>query len=309
MTVCIAAACDGGRNCVTATDSLLSYAGITADIQADKRRWKGDWEFMYAGSPAHATLIFGELDEIVLSKPEAKERRYIQQSVSSAFQSFISKASSFSTLAPYDMSMKEFKEEGLRMFGQQLFQSLSEEIQRAASDIRDQILVVGWGHAPASVMISEVSRYGLLSHGQVGIAAIGSGAEVALSNMLLLGQSRNSTLAETIYNVAAAKFSSEQSSGLHVGRQTNIHISWKRRKDDTEGSVVGTFLDDEDLHSLRQVWEEHGRPKIPLQARITATRIAGKAAGTVSVRDMMEHLNASLRLEERVAEEDRDSQA
>lgn len=219
MTVCIAAACEEGEKCVTVTDGLLTYGGIAAEVLQHKRLWKGEWELMYAGSPEHFTMILGEWDEIQLSRTGATTRRNVQETLSNAFRAFLSKASSFSVLSPFDLSLEEFKKGGLEMMGRGRFRHMSEQIEANAATIQDQILAVGWGHAPASVMIYEVSGYGGKSYANGGIAAIGSGRDVALSNLLLLGQNRSLSLARTIYNVAAAKFSAEHSSGLYVGKK------------------------------------------------------------------------------------------
>jgi hypothetical protein len=100
MTVCIAAACDSGRKCVTATDGLLNYGGITADVLVGKRIWKGDWQFMYAGDPSNISLALSELDEMLLSDPDSLSRRHIQSSVLTAFRRMLSNASSFPTFGP-----------------------------------------------------------------------------------------------------------------------------------------------------------------------------------------------------------------
>jgi len=53
-----------------------------------------------------------------------------------------------------------------------------------------------------------------------GIAAIGGGAKVALSNLVTLKQARCAQLADTIYSVAAARFSVEMSQDSDVGKNT-----------------------------------------------------------------------------------------
>jgi hypothetical protein len=228
-----------------------------------------------------------------MASGESLSRANIQSVTEEAFRRFESKVSSFPVLSPFDLSLEEFKREGLRVFGEERFGRLADAIELAASQIQDQILVIGWGHAPASVMVYEISAAGGRSDEQLGSAAIGSGGQVALSNLLLLGQSRDSTLADTIYNVAAAKFSAVHSNGLFVGRHTSIHISRKRTEEDTD-KTVGVLLPEQDVESLRKIWEEHGRPRIP-GAAITATvEMVSRLTGSVSVREMIAVIGARM---------------
>jgi hypothetical protein len=102
-----------------------------------------------------------------------------------------------------------------------------------------------------------MDREGLASHALDGIAAIGSGADVAMSTMLVLGQNRGMTLEETLYSVASAKFAAERCEG--VGRTTTMFVSWKRTESDPEKSRGGNFVHppqvDEIKESVGQIWQ------------------------------------------------------
>ena len=77
--------------------------------------------------------------------------------------------------------------------------------------IGDQFLVSGWGPVnERSAMICLIAPDYTACDDVSGCMAVGSGGEVALSTMLMLGQSRDSPLSQTIYRVAAAKFMSEK---------------------------------------------------------------------------------------------------
>jgi hypothetical protein len=77
MTVCIAAGCEGGKRIVTATDGTLSAGSVTADTLLGKMFWLGDWQFMYAGTPANVALISGIIEEMSIDDPEVMSRRKI----------------------------------------------------------------------------------------------------------------------------------------------------------------------------------------------------------------------------------------
>jgi hypothetical protein len=109
MTVCIAAACDGGKRVVTATDGMLAAGSATADTLLGKMFWLGDWQFMYAGTPANVALISGIIEEMSIDDPEVMSRRKIQHSVSKAYRKFVANFSSFETLNAFDMTLEELR--------------------------------------------------------------------------------------------------------------------------------------------------------------------------------------------------------
>lgn len=291
MTVCIAATCDNGQQLVTATDGLLSMGDVTEDSLAGKMLWLGEWQFLYAGTPANFAMVTEEMDNIILGNPEAASRRHIQETVRRAFRKACARLASCDSLNPFDMTIDEFKDTGLNVFGQSFHDELLRQISQKGSLIEDQIIVAGWGHTPHSIMIYEVGRMGEWEHHMAGFAAIGSGAQVAQNMLLLLRQARHKTLAETIFNVACAKFASEKSGGLDVGQMTIMHVSQKPANNaDVE---TGKFVSFEDIDRLRALWDAHLRPRIPDEARLEIMQIAARLnESKISVPDMLEYIQA-----------------
>ena len=264
MTVCVAAACEGGRQVVCATDGLLSFAGITADVMLAKIYFINEWLFMYAGEPSQAKLI---LDEIYFVREKMNvplDRKNIQKIVSKAYENRMGKISSAPILRPLNVGVEDFIERGFKKFGEKEFGRLTQAIQNEAQNFREQLLIVGWGMLGPSCMIYEVGPDGDADHALDGVAAIGSGAEVALSTMLLLGQSRNSRLPETLYAVAAAKFSAEKSHEQDVGPQTAMYVCEKSQIGGH--SRWGNWVQQDEVNRLRKLWEQYGRPRIPDEA-------------------------------------------
>jgi len=195
------------------------------------------------------------------------------------------------------MTLQEFKDNGLAFFGQRFHGELFRQIRDTARLVQDQLLVTGWGLSPISAMIYEVGPSGHWLHSAACFAAIGSGSQLAQSMLMQLGQRRESTLAETIFNVACAKFSSEKSAGLDVGYRTTIYVARKRSEEDAERRPCGDFLQDDDIGKLRALWEEHLKPRVPDEARAVINGIAASInQGKISIRDMAEHVNAANRL-------------
>jgi hypothetical protein len=296
MTVCIAAASDNGEYMVTATDGLLSAGDVTGESVIAKMLWMGDWQFMYAGLPAYFSLINEEMEKIYFDNPEAFSRRNVQETVRRAYRVVCSRIASADSLNPFDMTMDEFKQMGSETFPEPFHRELLRTINDSARQFTDQILVTGWGDFPRSVMVYEIGPSGDYLHTTAGFAAIGSGAQMAQTMLLLLGQGRHRTLAETIFNVACAKFSAEKSTGLDVGKITTIYVSRKRTDTDEPDKLCGSFVAYEDIDELRTLWESHLKPRIPDEARVVIPGIASRAGGKVTARDMMEHMGAAARI-------------
>jgi hypothetical protein len=259
MTVCIAAACDRATKVVVATDRVLSFAGISADTLPGKLFWIGDWLVLYAGSPSNTAMIVADLHEISKQTPTAEN---VRQTFSQAYRRRKGRFSSFATLSTYDMTLEQFESQGLKKFGTDEFNRLSQEISQRGQEFNEQLMVIGWGATPNAVMLYELSAWGDSDHHMSGAAAIGSGSEVALSTMLLLGQSRDRSLAQTIYTVAAAKFASEKSTDGDIGRKTCIRVAWKRTDADASSRPPGEFLTEDEINKLYALWDKYGKPRI-----------------------------------------------
>lgn len=176
MTVCIAAMCDGGERVVTATDGLLTFGGITADVLVPgKMMWMGDWLFLYAGEPGNIDLILENI-RVARSRNGPLTRENIKPTIRSAYRQFVGDWAADAVLAPYGMSMEEFKKDGKKAFGEGRAAELGREMSAAvAAYLQDQLLVVGWGKSPISAMLYEISATRRASHFLAGASAIGSG--------------------------------------------------------------------------------------------------------------------------------------
>jgi hypothetical protein len=252
---------------------------------------------MYAGDPAHFALISDEVEIAGIDNPDCLSRRHIQETVRKAYRKVCSRFSSFDSLNPFDMTMDEFKKSGIKSFGEDFHAETLRRINQKAGLFGDQLLVTGWGKAPHSVMIYEVSPSGDWLHMASGFAAIGSGGQMALTMLLQLGQARYRTLAETIFNVACAKFSSEKSSGLDVGQMTTIYVSRKRTEQEDEGKIYGDFIQKQEIQQLRELWDGYLKPRVPDEAwRVLTSISASLSGGAGNFRDMANRVNAENRI-------------
>jgi len=295
VTVCIAAACRNGEYVVSATDGALSLGGEAMDLALAKMYWfsnnKNAWQFMYSGAPSNVDLILENIRQVLLSDTKALTRERIQKTVKQAFKKFMSEWVADYVLAPYNMSMEEFKRKGKTILGDDLASKLARDMGDTAASFTDELMVIGWGKTPISVMIYGVNRDGSWSGSLTGHGTLGAGSQVALSALLLYGITRRSALEDTVYAVAAAKFLAERCEG--VGQNTTICISRKTRSTEPAETPPYSFCTAEELNALRSVWEEHGKPRIPNEASAATMAIAQRVTGSVGPELMTRFLRSS----------------
>jgi ATP-dependent protease HslVU (ClpYQ) peptidase subunit len=270
MTVCIAAHCEHGKGAskvVCAVDGKLSHPLAGADVDAPKMLFGNDFIFMFAGQLSNSDLIMDGIRENFGKEP-------VKALVRNAYRKRMAQWSADRYLLQYDLDMSEFVKKGREMFGEERFGEISRTIEQDTANFQEQVLVVGWEDARKIPILFSMTRDGLASHALDGVAAIGSGADVAMSTMLVLQQTRFMTLEETIYSVAAAKFAAERCDS--VGKTTTMCVSWKRTESDSKNRPAGNFVQPADIEELRKMWERHGKPKIPLQAIKLTNSIATK---------------------------------
>jgi hypothetical protein len=217
----------------------------------------GDWVFMFSGALSNADLIMDDLRTVKFTAHEIKSL------VRNAYRKRMAQWSADRYLLQYQMDMEDFVSDGRKVFGEERFAELSRMIEQDAANFQESILVVGWAGSQAKPVFFGMNRDGLASHALDSIAAIGNGMDIAMSTLMILDQRRSSTLEETIYAVAAAKFAAERCDG--VGEDTKMFVTWKRRSGDPEGKPTGNFVQPNDIRELRQLWQKYGKPRIPEQ--------------------------------------------
>ena len=96
-----------------------------------------------------------------------------------------------------------------------------------------------------------------------------------MSTLLLLGCGRNMPFEDALYAVAASKFAAEKCVG--VGTDTTIYITRKRDEKDDSASRRDASFKENDIQTLRELWERHSKPKIPNDAILKLHEIARRA--------------------------------
>jgi len=267
------------------------------DTSLAKMYWftnsQNSWQFLWAGLPSNTDLILENVRQELLTNTKALTRERIQHTVRKAYRKRLVEWIADYALAPYDMSMAEFKREGKTTFTDEIATKLARDIEDAAASFREEVMVVGWGKTPISVMIYGINQSESWSGSLTGLGAIGAGREVAMSSLLLHGITRNSCLEDVLYAVAAAKFAAERCDG--VGRSTTISVSRKPRSTDGPEDKADKWLTNDEVDGLRRLWEEHGRPRIPDEGQDAMLRIAQRITGGVSIEAAVRHVQATMR--------------
>lgn len=289
MTVCIAAMCDNGKRVVCATDGGITFDSTTQDVDMFKVRWfqnpTGDLTFLYAGITGQADLIIDKFIDV--TRPaDLTSRQDIQKALKAAYRLRYEEWIAERVLFPWSLDLPEFKKSGPQILGSKKYKDVVEDIERVTNEeFLEQVLMIGWGFKEHSAMIYEVGPLGCLTHTSLGWAVIGSGAVVASSVLNQLAQHRTSPLEDTLYAVAAAKFAAEKSP--RVGQSTlSMSVSWKKLPDQTSRYR----LDDTDIKVLRQLWEDHGKPRIPAVVAIELKQTIEKAGSEISTRSTIRDL-------------------
>jgi ATP-dependent protease HslVU (ClpYQ) peptidase subunit len=294
MTVGIVRSCENGRYVVVACDAALSYGNQVADVGAVKMMWFGDWCFLFAGQLSSTEMTMESVRHADTKSDSALTRENICETVREAYRKHSEQWSAIRHLAPFGLNMSDFLQKGRKFLGSKVAESLSSAIREDyLQNFHDEILVVGWGFSPRAATIYSISPSGDQLHGKDGLAAIGSGAEAALSTLMLLGHDASSSLEHAVYAVAAAKFSSE---GHGIGRDTRMWIGRKRLSTDSASDTPGTMLNPDEIESLRGIWEKYGKPRIPSEAddviqKMTARLSDGEIEKRRSIKNMTDHIN------------------
>ena len=132
VTVCIAAACNDGREVIIATDGMASYGEITADVDLPKLVVLGDWVFLYAGSSSHADLILEQMRIAAAKDADSLSREKIHSTVRGAYKQYFAQWSADRNLREYHMEMNDFLKNGREKFGDERFAELTRQMDADA---------------------------------------------------------------------------------------------------------------------------------------------------------------------------------
>jgi 20S proteasome alpha/beta subunit len=266
MTIAMAGFSTLGEFIVTVSDARLSHGDAIPAIDdgtMKNRKIASTWGMMFAASDASAFVPVAADTQKALSahyKPGAAvaSADVVQTAVRSAYEKEFQERFVREHLARLGYSsVSDFRSNGLTEMGKELYGDYA--IELAKFDLGLELLVYGFDERGFANLFEVANPGKISSHKLREFAAIGSGAWMALAALNRKPITRDNTvsnIAETVYRLLDAKFSSETASG--VGRATNVFIMAKDGK-------VGTLYP-WDIQKLRTIWDEQMRAPEPESA-------------------------------------------
>ena len=255
VTTCIAAIARP-YHIVTASDTRLSFGGdYSTDGVLKEQPIHREWGILIAGNDmAQAPPVIDEAKRRLRGK--SGDLRTVRTAFRSAYQSCRREVMTDRLLSSFDMTIDDFKKRGRSQLPPALYVDLAFQIKNF--NLGCTFLVYGFDDDSFPHLFTIRNPGHIESYDRPGFWAIGAGASSALSMLALLKQnSERSMLDETIYNVLAAKFSSESASD--VGPETWLWI----KKFNCIGFSNSPGMEKE----IREQWETIGKPFTLASAR------------------------------------------
>ena len=251
MTTCIAAI-SFDHTIVSASDTKMSFSGdYSVEGVIKSEPFHGEWIAMIGGSDVSQSIpVIEKASKLLRGKGD--DFAVVMNGFKDAYQEHRRRVMEDELLSTFDMTLPEFKRTGGKKLQPDIFADLSYQMKNF--NLGCAFLIIGYDTKKVP-HIFEVRNPGKATvHDKPGFWAIGSGAPAAMSLLAQLGQAREaSSLADTIYNVLAAKFSSETASD--VGTETFFFLK-----------EYGSYAFSGQGHlkrAMRELWNEVGRPRIP----------------------------------------------
>jgi Proteasome subunit len=256
---------------VTVSDARLSHGDDIPAVDEGtrkNRKFASTWGMMFAASDVSAFVPvmsdiwdkFSYTMEPYTTEPKAPPASAdaVRHAIQSAYEKEFQERFFREHLARFGYSdISEFRRTGYEELGKDLYSEYA--IKLAKFNLGLELLVYGFDDRGAGYLYEVANPGKVISHNLRGFAAIGSGAWMALAalNRRPLSQGiTGNNVAETVYRLLDAKFSSETASG--VGHATHVFIMGR-------GGKVGHLSDDE-IRELRAIWDEQMRTPEPEKA-------------------------------------------
>jgi hypothetical protein len=252
MSLCAAAIAEAESWIATISDTMIGGSTISSDGCTVKMHpFARDWVAMFSGSDLTPCIPIIQLAEQYLSG-RANTLRNVRTIFKKAFQQYFEVERADKVLSVYGLSMKTFKSSGRKMFTAEVFKSICEKMESFTSDL--EFLVYGFDGTGRPHLFTVFYPGCDAVYDKPGFAAIGCGKYAADTMLHYFGQSINSAMERTVFNLCAGKFLAERTAG--VGLDTFLYF--KR-----PGTVASTWKGDL-IGDLRKVWDTDCGPKVSL---------------------------------------------
>jgi hypothetical protein len=238
------------RLIITASDTKLSFSGeYSAEGLVKVAPFHGEWIAMIAGSDiTQADSILEKAKKLLHGKSD--DTLEVKNGFKAAYQDHFKECIEDELLSRFDMTMPEFKKNGRKQLNPEIFADLSFQVKNFK--VGCSFLIHGFDEQGKPRIFTVTNPGKIQNYDRLGYWAIGLGARSALYTLATLRQSpAKSTKAQTMYNVLAAKYTSESASD--VGADTFFFA----KERGTNSLIIPVDFEPE----IRRLWESQGKPK------------------------------------------------
>lgn len=270
MTVCIVSHSYVKNVFVAVADEMLSLSDMSADSFAVKNFSIGNgWMCLFSAD---------DLSPVIAIKTDIRDQvsgaiklGEIVNAFQAAFRKELVAKAESSILAPFGMTMADFRQDGLANFGPEIFSRMFYQIEQLSLNVT--FLVYGFDNQKPHIF--TIQNRGEIAHfDQPGFWAIGSGQTSALGSLFsIVGHPISVRRPEDVlFLLCRAKFAAESAPG--VGENTMAVIL----KSNGNRSV----LFHEELKKIKEIWVANKPVDIPVG---TSQSVKSLIAGARKVRD------------------------
>lgn len=253
MTLCLAAVCDSGNSIACVFDQQLTTYTAAADVLSKAARVNERWLLLYAGDDiSQVGTVYDRVKRRLLDRRERVTLPEAQGTVSEICNEVMRENLERGPLGLFGYSVPDFAKRSTELVADEhqreaLIEAIANarlgaDFLLAGFDERDQPHVVTFHDDP--------DDFAPRNHDRHGFGHVGSGGLVAQHYLMSLGFSRHLPSLSTGYALCASKFMAESAV---VGKTTKLSVL-KR-----DGSLWSFKTS-----AAREIWEEKGRPKIPV---------------------------------------------
>jgi len=234
MTICIAAACQGGKTIVLAADREIAFGFTSAEFPGGKFiTLFHDWAVGFAGNVTNANDVIGAADNLSAPGSTAATRKLAKLSLSDArgimekaYREARLKRAEGLHLANRGMTLQEFRKTGSQTLPPTTYAEIDARI--ANLDYGTDLIVSGFPEGEELGTVFTVTNPGItVEHTLLGFWCVGSGAAAAQMSIFNRLYSRLCSVEEATYYVYEAKRAAENAAG--VGPTTDLYLLRKGR--------------------------------------------------------------------------------
>jgi hypothetical protein len=226
MTICIAALCDDGKNCIVGADREITATSLSLEFDHEKKIevLTGPCVVMASGDSLLAVEVIEKTQDKILPLAD-KTVRNIAETLKNVYMATHLERAESVILRPRGLTLIEYQQNGAQRLPLQIYLNIDQQFWTFGLAVVE-FLVAGVDATGAHIF--RIHYDGIAGGSwlewcdRLGFRAIGSGAMHSSILLSLEEHTRQATIDQAIYNVYAAKKSAEVAPG--VGPSTDVAV-------------------------------------------------------------------------------------